>query len=667
MAWQYLRAKIDGGFWKKYQDLVRSEVVPYQWKALNDEIKGAPKSHSIENFRIAAGLAKGEYDGMVFQDSDLYKWLEAAGGLLANASLDGNPDPAADKELESHVREAVDLIAEAQQPDGYLNTYFIVKEPNRRWKNLQEAHELYCAGHLIEAGVAVHRATRDPKILDVVRGIADLIDSRFGPEKEKTQGYPGHEEIELALVQLHRLTGERRYLDLARYFVDERGKAPLFFEKERKSSDYFSVFGIRKADYSQSHIPVREQSEAVGHAVRAVYLYTAMADIVLESGDAGLRDACRKLWNSITRRRMYVTGGIGSAENGEAFTTDYDLPNDTAYSETCAAIGLFRFSHRMLLIDNHAKYADEMERVLHNAIISGLAQDGHSYFYVNPLEVVPSVCDANPTYAHVKYRRQPWYGCSCCPPNIARTLAALGEYVYHTDGGTLFADLFHSGTIACKVNGSSVEFRQQTDYPWVGDVEFEYTSDTPADIELAVRIPGWCREYTITVNGKSSDPGSTVREGYERIRRSWSSGDRVKLSMSMPVERVYANAQVRADWGKVAVLRGPVVYCLEEQDNKADLHTLELSPSAELRPEKDHSFFGGTVVIRAAAPSSGEAGNGVTARAAEAGSDCTEDDCEPLYCRSGGALVRQQSLTFIPYFMWANRDTGEMRVWVREP
>ncbi len=651
MAWQYVRAGIDGGFWRHYQDLVRSKVVPYQWKALNDEIPGAPESHSVENFRIAAGLTKGEYDGMVFQDSDLYKWLEAAGGLLANAALDGTL-PRSD-EVRAWVKEAVELIAAAQRPDGYLNTYFIVKEPNRRWKNLQEAHELYCAGHLIEAGVAVFRAIGDRKILDVACRIADHIDRLFGPEKEKLHGYPGHEEVELALVRLYRTTGEKRYLALAKYFVDERGRQPHYFDREREDPAFFSVFGINDHAYSQSHLPVREQTDAVGHAVRAMYLYTAMADIALEAGDATLRDACTRLWNSVTSRHMYITGGIGSAARKESFTADYDLPNDTAYAETCAAIGLFRFSHRMALLENDARYADVMERTLYNGIISGLALDGQSYFYVNPLEVVPEVCDANPTYAHVKYRRQPWYGCACCPPNIARTLASLGEYVYHVDSDTLYADLFCEASVACRVNGKEVAFSQRTDYPWKGDVTFEYSGAERAEIELAVRVPGWCHAFELIVNGTRAENSGAVRKGYARVRRSWSQGDTVVLSLSMPVQRVRADRRVRADWRKVAIMRGPIVYCLEEQDNVGALHTVELPPSAELVTATRRDLFGGVVIVTA----QGSSGDTMVDRAAGS---------EPLYSASANTPVRPCNLTFIPYFAWANRDPGAMTVWVCE-
>lgn len=643
MSWQYTRAAIDGGFWRKYRELVRDRAIPYQWKALNDEIPGAPKSHSLENFRIAAGVKEGRYDGLVFQDSDLFKWLEAAGHILA----DGLP---VSTEIRAWVEEAIDLIAEAQQPDGYLNTYFTVREPGRRWKNLREAHELYCAGHLIEAGVAVHRGTGNRKILDVVCRLADHLDARFGLGEGKIRGYGGHEEVELALVKLYRLTGEKRYLSLAGYFVDERGRAPRFFEREAAAPGYVPIFGIRDLAYFQADRPAREQVEAAGHAVRAMYLYTAMADLALETGDEALARACDRLWESATGRRMYVTGGIGSSARGEAFTFDYDLPNDTAYAETCAAIGLFLFSHRMASLRHDSRYADVMERALFNGILSGLSLDGQSYFYVNPLEVLPEACDKNGTYRHVKYRRQPWYGCACCPPNVARILASLGEYAYHTDGSSLYADLFHEGTISCAVAGREVCFRQRTDYPWSESISFEFTGAGPVDFDFALRIPSWCPRPAVALNGTKLEAAPMTRNGYAHVRRSWRRGDRLELALPMPVEKLHADPRVRADHGKVAIQRGPLVYCLEQADNGPNLHTVTLRSGSELRSLRRPDLLGGVLAVTAR----GSAWNG------EAGGETLYGSGDPGYA------VTDRDLLFVPYYCWANREPGEMTVWIRE-
>jgi len=643
MNWSFIRSTIEGGFFYTFRELVRSEVIPYQWKALKDEIPGAPKSHSVENFRIAGGHSTGEYEGMVFQDSDLYKWLEAVGFLLA----DGRKDAEA---MSAWCEEAVALIAEAQQPDGYINTYFTVKEPNRRWKNLREAHELYCAGHLIEAGVSVYRGTGNERILQVVRKLADHIDHHFGSEEGKIHGYPGHEEVELALVKLYRLTGEKRYLDLAKYFVDERGKQPLYFELEAKSSEFFTIFGIKDNPYAQCHIPVREQVDAVGHAVRAMYLYIAMADIAKETGDETLRQACERLWLSATKKKMYLTGGIGSSAIQEAFSVDYDLPNDTAYAETCAAIGLFIFSNRMAVLTNEAQYADVMERTIFNGILSGLAADGHSYFYVNPLEVVPEICDGNPTHSHVKYRRQAWYGCACCPPNIARLFGSLGEYTYHSDGSAIYLDLYHQGALEYDLGSTKISLYQRTEYPWNDTVTIEYTGSVDAVFDVAVRIPEWCPNTELSVNGEALSLSSIHIKGYAHIQRTWFPGDKVLLRLPMEPRRVYAHPLIRSDWGKVAIMRGPMVYCLEEEDNGPNLHSVTLPRNAPLVAVMDKNLFGGTVVIKAE-------GRVLPKK--------VEGD-EPYINGRIDTPVEKRSLTFIPYYAWANRSPGEMIVWVQE-
>lgn len=637
-----IRARIEGGFWSAYQRLVRQRVIPYQWKAMNDEIPGAPKSHSVENFRIAAGRAHGAHEGMVFQDSDLAKWLEAVGNVLA----DDAPENAA---VRAWADEAIDLVAAAQQPDGYVNTYFTVKEPGWRWRNLRDAHELYCAGHLIEAGVSMSRGAGDGRLLDVARRLADLIDASFGLEPGKLRGYPGHEEVELALLKLYRLTGEQRYLERAKYFIDERGKRPSFFEQEALEPDFKSIFGAKPLDYYQAHMPVREQKEAVGHAVRAMYLYTAMADIALETGDSSLAESCERLWKNTTGRKMYLTGGIGSSAVHESFSAEFDLPNDTAYAETCAAIGLFLFSSRMVRFRDEAPYADVMERCLYNGIISGIGLDGESYFYVNPLEVIPAVCDTNAAYHSVKYRRQPWYGCACCPPNIARSLSALGEHAYHLRDDTLYADLFHEGTLSVEIMGVAVSVCQVTAYPWAETVTFTVAAASAAEFTLALRAPAWCRKPRVSINGKPAQslPGS---DGYIRLRRTWGLSDRVDLTLPMPVERIHADPRVRAGFGKVALQRGPIVYCLEEVDNGDGLFRVSLPPDARLKVVHRPELLGGVVTISA---------RGRSTTIGEVAGD--------LYTRENrSARVAERPLLFVPYYAWANRAPGEMTVWVHE-
>jgi Uncharacterized protein conserved in bacteria len=367
--------KIDDNFWSEYQKLVKEVVIPYQWEALNDNVPDADPSYAIKNFRIAAGEEQGEFGGMVFQDSDVAKWLEAVA-----YSLTINPDP----ELEALADKTIDLIAKAQQPDGYLNTYFTIKSPDKKWTNLQECHELYCAGHMMEAAAAYYHATGKKKLLDVMCRFADHIAAVFGVEPGKLKGYDGHQEIELALVKLYKATGNEKYLKLSKYFIDERGQEPYFFEEEWRKRNKISFWSNSVSEkpnesYHQSHKPVREQSEAVGHAVREVYMCTGMADIAAETGDKELFEACKRLWDNIVNRQMYITGGIGSTNHGEAFSFDYDLPNDTIYAETCASVGLIFFAHRMLQIEAKGNYADVMERALYNTVISGMAKDGRHF------------------------------------------------------------------------------------------------------------------------------------------------------------------------------------------------------------------------------------------------------------------------------------------------
>lgn len=629
----------EGSFWGKRIRQVKEVVIPHQWKALNDELPDAPKSHAFANFRIAAGLATGEFYGFVFQDSDVAKWLEAA-----SYSLIHYPDP----ELERLLDEVIEVIARAQREDGYLNTYFTIKEPKERWKNLRDNHELYCAGHLIEAGIAHYQATGKGKLLEVVKRLADHIEARFGDAPGKRRGYPGHPEIELALVKLFRVTGERKYLDLAAFFVNERGKKPLYFELEAKErGEEKPSWSFWTPEYCQAHLPVREQKEAVGHAVRAMYLYSAMADLALELQDQTLFEACKNLWENVTKKRMYVTGGVGSSAEGEAFTFDYDLPPDRAYTETCASIGLFFWAHRMLLLQRDRVYADTMERALYNGILSGISLDGTRYFYVNPLEVFPEAAQKRHDLRHVVLSRQPWFPCACCPPNIARLLASLPQYMYTKDEeeSTLFVHLFGESTVETLLGGKRVALVQRTGYPWEERISLSVFPEEPFLFTLSVRIPSWCKEAQVFVNGERIDLGTSVFGGYAKIQRLWQGGDFVECVFPMPVERVWAHSEVRSVAGKVALQRGPIVFCFEEIDNGSNLAGLVLPEDAEFVATFDPELLGGVVVLLGEAykehRSSGE-----------------------LY-----SFVRPKRervpVKAVPYYAWNNRGIGEMAVWIR--
>ena len=632
--------RVKDEFWAKHLQQVREVVIPYQWEALNDRIPAAEPSHAIENFRIAGGRTDGEFYGWVFQDSDVAKWLEAVGYCLMNHS---------DQELERLADDVVELIANAQQPDGYLNTYFTIKEPAGRWANLRDNHEMYCAGHMIEAAVAYYHSTGKRKLLDVVCLLADHIDAAFGPEPGKKRGYPGHEEIELALVKLYRATGEERYLRLSKYFIDERGREPHYYDLEAKERRDDNPGGRYGKAYSQAHLPVRKQTTAVGHAVRAMYLYSGMADVAAETNDETLVTACKRLWSNLTKRQMYITGGIGSAVQGEAFTFDYDLPNDTAYTETCAAIGLVFWAHRMLMLDVDHEYADVMERAFYNVVLSGISLGGREYFYVNPLVVWPEACEKRQDQKHVDTTRRPWFNCACCPPNIARLLAAFGQYIYSRDEDTIYVHLFVGSEADCELAEQQVSLTQRTEYPWKETVEITVRTETEVRFTLAIRIPGWCKDAKVRVNGEDVKIDAVSKKGYARITRRWRSGDSVGILLPMPIERIHAHPAVRANAGKVALQRGPVVYCLEEVDNGPNLPDLSLPQHAKLILGNCDQSLGGAPII-----------HGVARR-----SNSTSQWKDVLY--SPIALEREEvALRAIPYFAWGNRRPGEMLVWIQE-
>ncbi|NQX65113.1 glycoside hydrolase family 127 protein [Paenibacillus alba] len=639
---------ITDDFWSAYIRLVRNVVVPYQWEALNDQIEGAEPSHAMKNFKISAGLEQGEFYGMVFQDSDVAKWLEAVSYLLET----GN-----DPELEQLADEVIAIIAKAQHADGYLNTYFTLKEPNGRWTNLAECHELYCAGHLIEAAVAYYRATGKRLILDVACKLADCIDQVFGPGDAQIHGYDGHQEIELALVKLYQTTTNERYLRLSQYFLDERGKEPRFFEEEfhrRNGQMHFpSLDMVFDYTYNQSHLPVRQQHTAEGHAVRVVYMCSGMADVAAESGDLELLEACRKLWTNIVSKRMYITGAIGSMAHGEAFTLDYDLPNDTAYAETCASIGLIFFAQRMLQIEAKSEYADMMERALYNTVLSGMSQDGKRFFYVNPLEVWPDAIHKNHQLSHVKPIRQGWFGCACCPPNIARLLASLGQYIYTCQGDIVYANLYIGSEMTLDVIGQSIKIHQHSELPWKGDVRFTIEVSAKTSFTLALRIPNWCTEPSLTVQGSSVQLGENVRDGYVYLSREWNDQDEVEWVLPMEVRRMKGHPQVRDTFGKVALQCGPLIYCMEEADNGAGLHQIVLEDEEEPQKHFDQALLGGIQTLSVAAK---------RIRSEDLGHKWGEQ----LYIANIPHEWEPMTAQFIPYYAWANRGQGEMSVWIKE-
>lgn len=627
--------RIDDPFWNHYKSLVPDEIIPYQYDSLRDRIPGAEPSHCIRNLRIAAGLEEGEFQGFVFQDSDLAKWLEAVA-----YSLSYRPDP----ELEKTADEMIDLLAMAQRENGYLNSYFTIRHPGKQYCNLKEGHELYTAGHFIEAAVAYYQVTGKDRFLKIMCACADHI-CRVFRQEDYLDGVPGHEEIELALFKLAEVTGNDDYRAMAYDFINRRGTTD-YLSNEHKLERFVDVWFDRNRylpQYGQAHLPVREQRTAEGHAVRALYLYSAMADLAGSYGDEELLNACRGLYENIVKRRMYITGGVGSSGILERFTTDFDLPNDTTYSESCASIALAMFCRRMSRITGDARYMDTAELALYNTVLAGVALDGKSFFYVNPLEVIPSACLPATDKAHVQPVRQKWFGCACCPPNIARTLASLGEYLFFESGSAVWINMFVSGAYRAGISGTPVNIRVSSKLPYEGAVSIAVEPEKGnMSGELRIRLPGYAEEPEFRVNSAAVIP--KVEKGYAVVPINGDAAH-IELHFKMPPRLIYADPRVAADAGKCAVKKGPIVYCLEEMDNGQNLAGLLIDNTARLAEEFDKDMFGGTVTISAK------------------GWRLNWPD-DTLYSTNPPGL-EQTELRFIPYCFWGNRKPGEMTVWVR--
>lgn len=612
------------GFVGRYQELVRRVVIPYQYQVLCDQVPGVEKSCFMANFENAAkalqGEAHGDFHGFIFQDSDGAKWLEAAAYSLIN-----HPDP----ELEKLMDKTIDLIASAQDEDGYLDTRFTITDREKRWTNLLEAHELYCSGHMMEAACAVLTATGKRKLMDVMLRNMEHIYQHFVVENRP--GCPGHPEIELALMKMYRLTGNRHCLELAQRFIDQRGQDD-FFRKEAAKKGWTEWGNDASNDrYMQAHAPVREQEDAVGHAVRAVYLYTAMADLAGETDDNSLKTACRRLWESITRRQMYLTGGIGSTVLGEAFSVDYNLPSDTAYCETCASIGLMFFASRMLENDVDGEYADVMERAFYNTVLAGMQQDGQRFFYVNPLEVVPGISGVAPTHKHDLPQRPGWYACACCPPNVARLISSLGQYAYGESDGTAYCHLFADGTVSF-ANG--MQLTCETGYPY--DLRVTYRVAERGG-RMAIRIPGWSRTHTLTVNGQPCE--AAPQKGYAYL--DVHPGDEIVLTLDDAPYQVYPSPRIPDLSGMTAVCRGPLVYCFEGVDNDGDVLSLSLVRGGKMSVEEKNGQV--NLICQAV-------------RADEQDTLYSQQPPKETPCLAHA----------VPYYTWGNRGENQMRVWMPE-
>jgi len=627
--------QIQDGFWSPRLEVNRTRTLEHVYKEL--EATGC-----IRNFELATGKAQGNFGGPWWADSDVYKWIEGASYILAL-----HPDV----RLESKVDELIAKIAAAQQKDGYLDTYVQLKLPDLKWKSLAFNHEMFCAGSLFEAAVAHHQATGKRSLLEVALRLADHLDSTFGPGKQA--GIPGHEEVELALVRLYRLTGEQRYLRLAQYFVDSRGEKPSIFERQYEQlpdrkvellgypmsiKDFYRRFFLvnpAKFDtsYSQDQLPVRQQRVAVGHAVRAMYLYSGMADLVYETGDQGLWEALQSLHDSVTNHRMYVTGGIGPSERNEGFTADYDLPNEDAYQETCASAGMVLWNYRMLKLTGEARYADAMELSLYNALAAGVSLTGDTFCYVTPLA------------SRGDFKRDPWFGVPCCPTTIARFLPALGRYIYSESPDGLWVNLFIAGQVKANLAGKKVTLRQSGNYPWDERIKLMVEVEAPQEFVLHVRVPGWAAAPDFVVNGERFSP--RVVNGYAEISRSWSNGDTIDLTLPMNIQRLEANPQVVYNRSKTALRRGPLIYCLEQVDQEAPLEQIVLPLDAHLEGQYTPGLLGGITLIK---------GQGLS---------CPLDDWKNvLYRTVRPANAKPVPVTAVPYCIWGNRGLGKMAVWI---
>lgn len=626
-------------------------MIPYQWNVLND-IAGIKiererndisipneKSHAIENFKIAAGKVNGTHYGWTFQDSDVYKWLEAVA-----YSLREKMDPG----IEQKALEVIELIEEAQEPDGYLDTFYSILGLEWQYKRLAGSHELYCMGHFIEAAVAYYDSMENEKVLNIAKKCADNIDANFGPEEGKIHGYDGHEEIEIGLLRLYHVTKEERYLRLAKYFLMERGKHPNFFKDQAtcyKGPNALNGIENMPDTYFQNHAPISEQKTAEGHAVRLVYLCTALADLAATTQDNEIYEICKTLWKNIINKRMYITGGIGSTVLGESFTLDYDLPNDTMYCETCAAIGLIFFAKQMLRIEPKAEYAQVMERALYNCALAGMALDGKHFFYVNPLEVNPEKSKKDPTKSHVKPVRPSWLGCACCPPNLARLIASLDEYVYTVSDDRILINQYIGSESVLKTKDGEVHISQNTEFPWDEAIDITIKNTSKSTIKLGMRVPDWAGNFNISIGDRSLNENITY--GYFYVEVACDTTISLHISFTMPLIRNYCNTNVSENIGKVAISRGPFVYCLEGIDNGKNLASIILPEESGLTYEFEDKLLNGVGVIIA------------DGKSVDSSSD------SELYSRKR-PLIKEHKLKFIPYYAWANRGENEMRVWINE-
>jgi DUF1680 family protein len=594
------------GFWAERRRVNVEKSIPSLLALLEE-------NGIVDNFRRISGRRQVPRKGPLYTDSDLYKWMEAAAFVLQS-----EPRP----ELRKTMDSLIDEVLAAQQPDGYLNTYYVDERAGQRHSNMHHGHELYCLGHLLQAGIAYYRATGERRLLDGGLKMVDYLLANFGPEKKPL--FEGHPEIELALIEVYRTTGDRRYLDLAGYLLKS--------DPRLKISD-------RDLVYLFTGKPFTSRTQMEGHSVRATYATSGATDYVLETGDAEFRSTLENLWRDMTGRKMYITGGIGSRAQGEAFGEPYELPNLLAYTESCAAIGNMIWNWRMLAATGESRFAEVMERALYNGVNSGMSVSGTLYCYRNPLELVGNPADKI---------RNPWYTTTCCPPNLERVLASLPGYFYSTSRDGLYVHLFHSGELDWRLeDGTPLKVRQTTKYPWEGNIEIAVEPAQAKEFTMFLRVPAWAGGAKLSVNGQ---PAAAASGEYAALRRTWRAGDRIRLELPLNARMTYANPLVRDNVGRVAIERGPLVYCMEGIDQRADSHAFDSAvvPANGFAPEFRGDLLGGTVVLKHRGSEYAKPLSAVT-----------------LYGDSSRLPpTRAAELTFIPYYLFANRGATPMQVWV---
>ena len=626
---RFVDVALEGKFWSERLETVLTRTIPSQHVQLGKH--GILESLTLPNPPPPLRFPRNEHNFtvQVFWDSDVGKWIEAASYALSHRR---------DADIEAKIEKIVDDFEKAQARDGYLNCWYLQREPDKRWTNLRDNHELYNLGHLLEGSIVYFLATGRRRLLDILERYVEHVRKTFGPNPGQKRGYCGHQEIELALIKLYRLTGEKKHLDLAAYFINERGRQPHYFDQEAVArGESPKDFWAKSYEYNQSHKPVREQTKVVGHAVRAMYMFSAMADLAAELNDHSLKQACEVLWADVMASKIYITSGLGPAAANEGFTEDYDLPNDTAYAETCASVALIFWAQRMLHLDLDGRYADVMEQALFNGALTGLSRDGEHYFYSNPLD------------SDGRHSRWAWHTCPCCTMNSSRLVASVGGYFVSASDDAVAFHLYGGISTTVRLGGGKVFLREIGTYPWSGSIRIEVSPEAPAEFTVKLRIPGWTQSAKASVNGEPVDVGTSVEAGYLSIKRTWRKGDMIALELPMPPERVYAHPSVKEDLGRVALKRGPLVYCVEEVDNPGGrVQQLELPREAKINVEERNDIFGGVVMLTAAG------------QRAEGG-----DWGESLY-RNVPPAVSKSKLTALPYYLWNNRTKGSMQVWVSE-